>query len=321
MDNNATQRTTGRAKQPEKKRSACLVPVAVFAGLSVLFAILSYTVTMKLNGTSEDTYREKLAPRFAKSISTALNKYYEKRGVYPPYLTGGSRREKAPSGVAIDWRPFDPLLEERLLRSYPRHNFKAKFRMLRADPRPVTYMRNAVITGDNPLIDYYILYLGDLIEQEKQSRLDYPDSYRKAPDASDERLKALENSLSYLKQGKPFLVPGGIVRAEDPRDNYSMMPAGLKSIFPQYLLGDAGYVGFFHQFGYVRGEDMVGLGLDTRSAFLWMYADPWHGAHQGLDVVNAETGELKPDGIPDGIVLLYELRDGKVVKTTRAEDM
>jgi len=61
---------------------------------------------------------------------------------------------------------------------------------------------------------------------------------------------------------------------------------------------------------------------DEQSAFLWMYGK-LHSTdeHVGLDVLNAETGELVPDSIPDGICILYELRDGGVVKITRAEDM
>ena len=42
---------------------------------------------------------------------------------------------------------------------------------------------------------------------------------------------------------------------------------------------------------------------------------------RGLDLLNAETGELVPDGIPDGICLLYKLRDGEVVEVMRAEEI
>lgn len=39
----------------------------------------------------------------------------------------------------------------------------------------------------------------------------------------------------------------------------------------------------------------------------------------GLDLINAKTGELAPDGIPDGICLLYKLKDGEVVEVVPAE--
>jgi hypothetical protein len=41
----------------------------------------------------------------------------------------------------------------------------------------------------------------------------------------------------------------------------------------------------------------------------------------GLDLLNADTAELLPDGTPDYICLLYKLRDGQVAEVVRAPDM
>ena len=39
----------------------------------------------------------------------------------------------------------------------------------------------------------------------------------------------------------------------------------------------------------------------------------------GLDLLNASTGELTPDGLGDGISVLYKLRDGEVIEVIHAE--
>jgi hypothetical protein len=98
-------------------------------------------------------------------------------------------------------------------------------------------------------------------------------------------------------------------------------------------------------FGYQRGE---WFGEQEDSAWLWFYGSNWwskviplsddpderyvqqlnlnrpdtslyNAPPRGLDLLNAETGELEPDGIPDGICLLYKLKDGEVVEVIRAE--
>ncbi|MEZ5339481.1 MAG: hypothetical protein R3F46_14625 [bacterium] len=42
---------------------------------------------------------------------------------------------------------------------------------------------------------------------------------------------------------------------------------------------------------------------------------------QGLDLLNAANGELQPDGIPDGICLLYKLQDGRLVESIAAQGL
>jgi hypothetical protein len=101
-------------------------------------------------------------------------------------------------------------------------------------------------------------------------------------------------------------------------------------------------------FGYQRGE---WFDANERECWLWLYGsnlwpetvaydrtehtqysdweqkaskELWRGfadgyGPQGLDLLNAATGELEPDGIPDGICLLYKLKDGEVVEIIRAE--
>jgi hypothetical protein len=101
-------------------------------------------------------------------------------------------------------------------------------------------------------------------------------------------------------------------------------------------------------FGYQRGE---WFGADKSEAWIWFYGsnlypnypfgedsqDPfemppeakaeelllevmaWYpGPPLGLDLLNAQTGELTPDGIPDGICLLCKLSHGKLVEVIDA---
>ncbi len=70
------------------------------------------------------------------------------------------------------------------------------------------------------------------------------------------------------------------------------------------------------------------MSADKKTAFLWIYGRPSSPINDlrtevlgGLDVLNAETGDLKPDGIPDGVALKLELREGQVVNITKAESM
>jgi hypothetical protein len=100
-------------------------------------------------------------------------------------------------------------------------------------------------------------------------------------------------------------------------------------------------------FGYQRGE---WIGSTREHAWLWYYgSNEWYDLHEGvptgnellyefaseearetfwfagssrhegtpvegMDLLNAETGELEPDGIPDGICFLFELKDGEIAR-------
>ncbi|MCB1216885.1 PQQ-binding-like beta-propeller repeat protein [bacterium] len=102
----------------------------------------------------------------------------------------------------------------------------------------------------------------------------------------------------------------------------------------------------YSYFGYQRGDWM---GSDADEAWLWFYGSniwpennnpipeersdyreseyydlffsTWIYADRGLDLLNPLTGELEPDGKPDGICLLYHLKNGKVEEVLRAVDL
>ncbi len=64
------------------------------------------------------------------------------------------------------------------------------------------------------------------------------------------------------------------------------------------------------------------MGENKTTAFLGIYGKHQHlGPLYWLDILNAETGQLTPDGILDGIVPLYKLKDGKVVEKVSAKDL
>jgi hypothetical protein len=310
MGNEAPKHDT-RAVKPKRRRPSWLVPLIIVVSFFVLSQACSIYFDLKLLGYSEETYRKRIAPKHAKVISTALNKYFAKHGRYPEYLFGGTAEDQARSLERYHWgielTYTDPLLEEKFLSAYPRYPFGITGGEFLFDPRSMRNLKNVVITGTNPLFDYFILQYKAHKERLSVST------------ANAEEVKAFDEIVKYLMASKPLFTPGGIASSDEHGNVYSAMPLELNIVSKGQFNGSACIPGHF---GYVRGEEMVSLGLDDRSAFLWFYAQPSRRAKaQGLDVLNAETGELKPDGIPDGIVLLYELREGKVVKTTRAEDM
>ena len=108
--------------------------------------------------------------------------------------------------------------------------------------------------------------------------------------------------------------------------------------------GHHGSITASNSFGYRRGDFM---GAGAGEAWLWFYgSNIWPEQNNpvpdnlsemqaeeyyelftgfqefgplGLDLETGRSGRLVPDGIPDGICLLYRLRDGELVEVVRAE--
>ncbi|OPX21496.1 MAG: hypothetical protein B1H03_06495, partial [Planctomycetales bacterium 4484_113] len=72
------------------------------------------------------------------------------------------------------------------------------------------------------------------------------------------------------------------------------------------------------QFGYQRGDFIEAIDGTAKDAWLWFYGNlsVGHSLEEipGLDLVDNDDGLIQPDGIPDGIVVLYKLKEGKVIE-------
>jgi len=290
----------------------------------LVLAITAFFISLCLMGMPQDIitesaiYERFIAKNNARIISNALNRYFADKGEYPEFLLGG-RRHALP-----EWA--DPLLEGGYLKHYPRKpGCDASRTGIYHDPRRGGIV-NLVSAPHDPFVEW-VFSNSELMAEESG------------------KLQALKE----LKATLPVILVAGGVEREVNGSLYSAIPSTVEKqaknvlfvSFPDTVnevvwdvltlaLAGEDPEGIQGNFGYVRGERMGG---DEKSAFLWMYGmlpektyhpdpdDPGPTGHVGLDVLNAETGELVPDGIPDGICILYELRDGEVVNITRAEDM
>ncbi|MCD6283464.1 hypothetical protein J7J84_07720 [bacterium] len=292
--------------------------VLILIVLAVLAAIgcgnLLYHEIFSVPYMSAKEYNNRIAPRHGKMLCAALNKYYEKYRAYPAYLLGGSNKWRKFHEVHADSPSPDPLLREGIIRRYPKNDLLGRIVPSGFDPRFDRYSKytihNLVSTPNDIVVRHYITVMSEWIKYYEERSTE--DRYR----------ENLEKAVGLLESGGRMQTAGGIRNRENVSEEkvgYSITPEELGNL----LVHDARFCPAPHilqgNFGYARGEHIKG---DQTSAFLWMYGklrDQEH--HFGLDVLNAETGELVPDGIPDGICILYELRDGEVVNVTLAEDM
>jgi hypothetical protein len=265
-------------------------------------------------GPSPKEYNERVAPQHCEALSTALNVYFGRYGAYPPELYGGPKRWKDRNNRRVTTPSPDPFLREGIIRSYPRNDLLRNTTPSGFDPRFDPYSKytihNLVSSPNDIVVQHYMAVLTEWIDHYKERATE--DQYR----------ECLENAVSFLRNGGRMQAAGGIRGASDSGEEglgYSITPLRLSRLLwhdvrfcsaPRIMEGN---------FGYTRGEH---VGNSETNALLWIYGSlPDREQHFGLDLLNAETGELKPDGIPDGICILYELKDGEVVNVTLAEDM
>lgn len=311
----------------------CLYMLVVFvAAVLIQFIIIERNeVEHRKEHPNAAKINNEIAPEYAKNISDALNRYFADHKEYPWQIYGGKPGNWPPPGKE---KSIDPLLAGGYLAGgYPRHYHHNGISTGLAIINLVSAPHDAVMenitsryptepikpskeTGHNP----------ESIKREMERYENYMVEYRERL----ARYKKFRASVSVL------FAAGGIKPSSDWLKEYVgnpgpepciVLPGIQEEMIYLYMLSPnyPPALALSCNFGYVRGERM---GADKKTAFLWIYGRPSSPVNDirtevlgGLDVLNAETGELKPDGIPDGVVLLYELRDGKVVKTTRAEEM
>jgi hypothetical protein len=177
-------------------------------------------------------------------------------------------------------------------------------------------------------------YAARKADKERYERMkeEYPAKmaeYERQMTAYREKLRLWQK----LEQVPAIVCAGGIgyrssgEHAASQRFAYSMLPKGPEAVFA----GTGRRINTVQtphgHFGYARGDSVGG---DKDTAVFWMYGEDTaaddnlstyeHPEPFGLDILNAETGELVPDGIPDGVVLFCKLQNGEVAEITRAEE-
>lgn len=304
--------------------------VLLWTGAAVVVVVLLLAALLIRKAAHYDEWLRSQIPRYpeqeelvhtiAQELMHAVNEYYSRFGEYPPYLLGGWA-----SGLKLE----DPLIEAGVLQKYP----------LPPPPDPnwengwgVTPMNNVVSSPNDPLVqflreEFLQKALAEAKDEEKQ---EHPPWWRQSPTSLE---------VEELMNQERYLCGGGIVVKEEPRTHgtrafatYSTnVSSGLKlwgedPHTVRYLL-QSDYVD--SQFGYQRGEH---IGGNEKQCWLWFYAyetvvpDYFAEAGEpparvvGMDLVDNDDGLIRPDGIPDGIVLLYKLKEGKVVEVVKDYD-
>lgn len=260
-------------------------------------------------------------PEYALELVSALNGYYAKFGEYPPYLLGGW------SG---DLELEDPLFAAGLLKEYPYPPSLGKG----YEEAPRERIRNVVSSSNDPLEKLirerqlpFALRMAKLYEagqypNGKAGRTD-PPSFSSGQVAQIAACKRLLCAGGY---------PSGALQAwiDDAYKviSFTGVAEGGDKGFP------AGMIRVNDQFGYQRSDSIEAIEGTPHEAWLWFYVDTayesdiedyWIRAELpfkniGLDLVDTDDGLIQPDGIPDGIVLLYKLKDGKVTEVVKDYD-
>ena len=254
------------------------------------------------------TINNKLAPEYAQTIGDALNKYFADHKEYPWQIYGNASGKFPTDKIEY----ADPLQYGMYIGAYPRtFSFNGIFlyhyscNLVSAPHDSVVKRFTAVSKPDVTFMTEDGIVSANAMHARRQKFRESVTVLLAAGGIRPSPERLSEN------QGNPGPVASIVLPAikKDMAELFSMPDISSASA----LSGN---------FGYVRGERM---GADKNTAFLWIYGMPtdrnaWN-VLTGLDVINAETGELKPDGLADDVAILLELRDGKVVKTTRAQDM
>jgi hypothetical protein len=263
-------------------------------------------------------------PEYALELVSALNEYYSQKGEYPPYLLGG---------LAEIYQLKDPLIESHILQSYP------EVQKHRGTGIKMAPIQNIVSSPDDP----YVVYLRDKYRDkaltvakrlEAQGKADEWSGFIEGADLVSKVERAMSN--------KRFLCGGGsspnALQAGGEQSAIPFTYQYVDSIFgvielaeenPNLMFSSLSNFPVDSEFGYQRGEYVGG---DKHGCWLWFYSDRPVLTNNlgepdkpdmwivGLDLVDAEDGLIKPDGSPDGIVLLYKLKDGKVTEVVKKYD-
>jgi len=263
-------------------------------------------------------------PKYALALVRALNLYFAEFGEYPPYLLGG---------LAKKWKLPDPLIDAGILDEYP---LVEKHRCGLKSKEPI---ENIVSTPNDPYVEFLRKKYKEKALAEA-ARLEALDRLERDPwlhPKTNVKVSTVEKAFKMER----FLCAGG-VRISVPVTSkgyaeelvwyntyqFSDGVAGALELGAEHFRGSY-FSAVDSEFGYQRGEF---LGEDNRSCWIWFYAkEPLRRDYSaepgredvlviGLDLVDPAEGLIRPDGIPDGVVLLYKLKEGKVVEVVKKYD-
>lgn len=291
-------------------------------------------------------------------ICHALNRYFEAHGEYPPYLLGGeahpaeeeyglsmfkaqwadsemygkAAREALVRAQTIKEQLSDPLLAGGYLRQYPRWAyFWDRYEPpLIPDPRGLRRMRNVVSAPNDPVVEYYRSLASPILEKRLAYEL-IDGEFRESINPGQPYIYLAQQGLlqTDLKRSRYFCAGAYEWAWWNDREFYKASVFVGSVVYTLSLVAGSSIRHNDNtvsgQFGYQRGDFIEFIDGTARDAWLWFYGFVSGGDSPeempGLDLVDNDDGLIRPDGIPDGICILYELRDGEVVNVTRAEDM
>jgi len=323
-----------------RKRRAWIIGCTAFAAAIAV----DVTCLIVINRNREPYVQNR--EEAAQIVIDALSEYYSDRGEYPPLLYGDlSASPYAPviqEGDVLYWLSSlyvgneqteeqftafvnlyeDPLIASGYLSAYPlagqirdcwgRHRWK-NIRWRCAVSTPGTFK---IETADGQLISW-----DDIYEDIAARNWDKGQWWRIAePQHAYEDVCIGECRLYALAAYDLGSSDSDAGQRKKVPVEYILHPRPVQESMP---------IDSLPYFGYQRGE---WLGGNPREAWLWFYGfsqvesdeirgKSMPGYAKGLDLISYATGELKPDGIPDGICLLYKLKDGAVVEVVRAEEI
>ena len=243
---------------------------------------------------------------------------------------------------------FDPLMTEGYLRRYPTWAYywdrEPNPPCDTPDPRGLRRMRNIVSAPNDPIVQYYRALASPVLE--KRLALELEDGELPEGQGFGGQRYFVEQGLLQTALGRSRYFCGGVYeRAWSRRRRISAGPGRTVEIpegksreacaFVAPVVWALSMVGgasiFFQsnsvsgQFGYQRGDFIEAIDGTAKDAWLWFYGHihrfpEFPEELYGLDLVDNDDGLIQPDGIPDGIVVLYKLKEGKVIEVVKKYD-
>jgi len=266
--------------------------------------------------------------RQARLLAEALNDYYGMHDEYPPYLLGGNPTQ--------EWREAglqDPLLASEVLETYPTSSAYewSPSTMSTVEPRGIRCIRNVVSTPNDPIVGFMREHFEPMVKYESE-RLSSGQPSSSLPGRTTGiqvllRMGILEETF----ESPRYFCAGGVDRSKWFENGVGPLQThALK--YPVFMLisqfsGELFFLGddLSGQFGYQRGDFIEAIDGTAKDAWLWFYGFAGWSARTaeqlpGMDLVDNDDGLIQPDGIPDGIVVLYKLKEGKVIEVVKKYD-
>ncbi|MCD6283458.1 hypothetical protein J7J84_07690 [bacterium] len=286
--------------------------------------LIGYFVESAKNAVNR---RPSALARQATVLVAALNDYYRVHSEYPPYLLGGNpTKEWEETGF------HDPLLDCGFLKSYPESSAYewSPLTMSKVEPRGIRYVRNVVSMPNDPVVEFMREHFKPMIRYEYKQLLSGQPGSSLAGHETGTQILLRRGILEETLESTRYFCAGGVDRLEWYRNGEaSLQIHALKYTVFMLISKFSGELYFLAdnpdgQFGYQRGDFIESIEGTAKEAWLWFYGFVSDGDSPeempGLDLVDNDDGLIQPDGIPDGIVVLYKLKEGEVIEVVKKYD-